>query len=60
MSATSLFLIAKDLKHIQVWLSVNEADIGSILIGQSVTFTVDAFPNRLFHGEVAKSDLTLL
>ena len=50
MSATSLFLIAKDLKHIQVWLSVNEADIGSILIGQSVTFTVDAFPNRLFHG----------
>ena len=54
MSATSLFLIAKDLKHIQVWLSVNEADIGSILIGQSVTFTVDAFPNRLFHGEVGK------
>ena len=54
MSATSLFLIAKDLKHIQVWLSVNEADIGSISIGQSVTFTVDAFPNRLFHGEVGK------
>src|ERR1700690_4314431 len=54
MSATSLFLIAKDLKHIQVWLSVNEADIGSISIGQAVTFTVDAFPNRLFHAEVGK------
>ncbi len=54
MSATSLFLIAKDLKHIQVWVSVNEADIGSISKGQPVTFTVDAFPNRVFHGEVGK------
>ncbi len=54
MSATSLFLIAKDLKHIQVWLSVNEADIGFISIEQPVTFTVDALPNRVFHGQVGK------
>ncbi len=54
MTATSLFLIAKDLKHIQVWLSVNEADIGSISIGQPVTFTVDALPNRVFYGQVGK------
>ncbi|MGD0282953.1 MAG: efflux RND transporter periplasmic adaptor subunit [Dissulfurispiraceae bacterium] len=54
MSATSLFLIATDLKNIQVWLSVNEADIGSISTGQPVTFTVDAFPNRVFHGQVGK------
>ncbi|MBF0505898.1 MAG: efflux RND transporter periplasmic adaptor subunit [Nitrospirae bacterium] len=54
MSATSLFLIAKDLKHIQVWLSVNEADIGGISTGQQVTFTVDALPNRVFHGQVGK------
>ena len=54
MSATSLFLIATDLKNIQVWLSVNEADIGSISRGQPVTFTVDAFPNQVFHGQVGK------
>ena len=54
MSATSLFLIATDLKNIQVWLSVNEADIGSISPGQQVTFTVDAFPNQVFHGQVGK------
>ncbi|MBF0459530.1 MAG: efflux RND transporter periplasmic adaptor subunit [Nitrospirae bacterium] len=54
MSATSLFLIATDLKRIQIWLSVNEADIGSIAEGQQVTFSVDAFPNREFHGRVGK------
>jgi HlyD family secretion protein len=54
LNAPSLFLIAKDLKRIQVWVSVNEADIGSIYPGQEVTFTVDAFPGRIFHGEVGK------
>lgn len=54
MTATSLFLIAKDLKHIQVWISVNEADLGNISVGQPVTFTVDAFPNKIFHGVVHK------
>jgi HlyD family secretion protein len=54
LNAPSLFLIAKDLKRIQVWVSVNEADIGSIHPGQEVTFTVDAFPGRTFHGEVGK------
>ncbi len=54
LSATSLFLIAKDLKNIQTWLSVNEADIGSISPGQQVSFTVDAFPNQVFHGQVGK------
>lgn len=54
LSATSLFLLAKDLKRITVWVSVNEADLGSIYPGQPVTFTVDAFPNREFKGEVGK------
>ncbi len=53
-SAPSLFLIAKDLKRMQVWVSVNEADIGSIHPGQQVSFTVDAFPNRTFQGKVGK------
>src|SRR5580704_16823466 len=50
----SLFLIAKDLTRMQVWISVNEADIGSIHPGQAVSFTVDAFPNRTFQGTVGK------
>jgi HlyD family secretion protein len=54
LSAPSLFLIAKDLKHMQVWASVNEADVGSIYAGQPVTFTVDAFPGHTFVGTVGK------
>ena len=46
LNAPSLFLIAKDLTRIQVWVSVNEADIGNIHPGMAVTFTVDAFPNQ--------------
>jgi HlyD family secretion protein len=54
LSTPSLFLIAKDLTRIQVWVSVNEADIGNIHPGQPVTFTVDAFPNQVFHGQITK------
>ncbi len=54
LNAPSLFLIAKDLRRIQVWVSVNEADIGNIHPGQPVTFTVDSFPNRVFKGQVGK------
>ena len=54
MSASSIFLIAKDLKKMQVWVSVNEADIGSIKVGMPVVFTVDAFPGMEFKGSVHK------
>ncbi len=50
----SLFLLAENLKKIQVWASVNEADIGRIKKGQSVTFTVDALPGKVFHGVVSQ------
>ncbi len=53
-SAPSLFLIATNLKRVQVWASVNEADIGSIAKDQPVTFTVDAYPNQTFEGRVGK------
>lgn len=54
MNTPSLFLIAKDLKKMQVWVSVNEADIGKINEGMKVEFTVDAFPRERFHGVVGK------
>jgi HlyD family secretion protein len=54
LNAPSLFLIAKDLKRMEVWASVNEADVGHIHKGQPVKFTVDAFPGETFRGEVAQ------
>ncbi len=54
LNAPSLFLIAKDLKRLQVWASVNEADIGQIKPGQEVRFGVDAYPHEEFPGRVAK------
>jgi HlyD family secretion protein len=54
LNAPSLFLLAKDLTRMQVWVSVNEADIGRIKPGQAVTFTVDAYPGEVFSGEVGK------
>jgi HlyD family secretion protein len=54
LNAPSLFLIAKDLKRMQVWVAVNEADIGKIQPGLPVTFTVDAFPGDTFRGQVGK------
>jgi HlyD family secretion protein len=54
LNAPSLFLIAKDLKRMQVWVAVNEADVARIYPGQPVTFTVDALPEETFRGEVVK------
>jgi HlyD family secretion protein len=54
LNAPSLFLIAKDLKRVQVWVAVNEADIGNIHQGQKATFTVDAYPGGRFTGTVRK------
>jgi HlyD family secretion protein len=54
LNTPSLFLIAKDLKRMQVWVQVNEADIGQIHEGQSAMFTCDAFPGETFHGTVGK------
>ena len=58
LSAPSLFLIANDLRRIQVWVSVNEADVGNISQGQPVTFTVDAYPGRFFTERSARSAST--
>ncbi len=54
LNAPSLFLIAKDLRKLQVWIAVNEADIGRIRPDQRVVFTVDAFPQEVFEGRVGK------
>ncbi len=48
----TLFQIAKDLRQMQVNISVAEADIGQLQIDQLINFTVDAFPSRKFVGTV--------
>ena len=50
----SLFLIAKDLGRLEIWSSVNEADIGSIHEGQVVRFTVSSLPRESFEGKVSQ------
>ena len=52
LQAPELFVIAKDLRDMQVDTSIDEADVGRIKIGLRATFTVDAFPGRQFAGEV--------
>ena len=54
LNTPSLFLIARDLTKMQIWVSLNEADVGRIKVGASATFTVDAFPGRQFRGTVGK------
>jgi len=54
LNAPSLFLIAKDLTKMQIWVAVNEADVGRIVPSAPVTFTCDAFPGRKFQGTVGK------
>jgi HlyD family secretion protein len=54
LNAPSLFLIAEDLTKMQIWVAVNEADVGRIIPDTPVTFTCDAFPGRQFQGTVGK------
>ena len=50
----TIFQIANDLTKMQIDSSVAEADVGGIVEGQSVDFTVDAYPERTFHGSVTQ------
>jgi HlyD family secretion protein len=50
----TLFQIANDLTKMQIDSSVAEADVGGIVQGQGVDFTVDAYPYRTFHGLVTQ------
>jgi HlyD family secretion protein len=52
VSAPTLFVIAADMTQMQVNASVDESDVGRIAAGQTVSFTVDAYPNDTFHGTV--------
>jgi HlyD family secretion protein len=52
LSAPEMFTIAEDLGQIEVHARVDEADVGKVHDGQTVTFSVDAYPQRRFEGIV--------
>jgi HlyD family secretion protein len=52
LSAPTLFTIAQDLREIDIYANIDEADVGRLKPGQAVTFGVNAYPNRTFNGTV--------
>ncbi len=52
LSSPTLFELGNDLTQMQIDAAVAEADVGNVEIDQDVNFTVDAYPNRQFHGTV--------
>ena len=52
LQAPTLFLIAQDLRKMQVDTSVAEADVGKLTEGMEATFSVDAYPGEVFRGVV--------
>jgi HlyD family secretion protein len=54
LQAPVIFAIANDLTKMQIDANVAEADVGVIAVDQTVDFTVDAFPARMFHGKVVQ------
>jgi HlyD family secretion protein len=53
LQAPTLFTIAQDLTKMQVYMSTDESDVGTIHSGQEVNFKVDAFPKDSFKGKVS-------
>ena len=54
MTTPTLFIIAQDLTNMRVIADIDEADIGGVLEGQRVSFTVDAYPDDTFSGTVTQ------
>jgi len=50
----TLFNIAQDLTQMQIDTNIDEADIGKIVVGQPVQFSVDAYPDSVFNGKVSE------
>ena len=52
LTVPTLFLVAQDLRNVEIQGNVDEADVGRVRDGQQVSFTVNAFPGRNFTGTV--------
>jgi HlyD family secretion protein len=54
LQAPILFTLAEDLKKMELHVSVDEADVGAVEVGQRASFSVDAFPNRNFTARITQ------
>jgi HlyD family secretion protein len=54
LQAVTLFTVAEDLAKLRLWVYVDEADVGSVEVGQNATFTVSAYLNRNFPARVTR------
>jgi HlyD family secretion protein len=54
LQAPVLFTLAEDLKKMELHVAVDEADVGTVEVGQQASFTVDAFPNRTFEAKITQ------
>jgi HlyD family secretion protein len=52
LQAPELFIIAQNLRDMQVEAAIDESDVGRLHTGQSASFTVDAFPGQTFEGQI--------
>jgi HlyD family secretion protein len=54
LQAVTLFTVAEDLTQLRLWVYVDEADVGSVKVGQDATFTVSAYPSRKFPARITR------
>ncbi|HON39251.1 MAG TPA: efflux RND transporter periplasmic adaptor subunit [Deltaproteobacteria bacterium] len=54
LQAPVLFTLAEDLARMELHVDLDEADVGKVKPGQQATFTVDAYPDRIFAAEVVQ------
>ena len=58
LQTPTLFLIGTNLESLEIDTNVSESDVGGMKEGDPTNFTVDAYPNRVFHGAVAQVRLS--
>jgi HlyD family secretion protein len=54
LQSVTLFTVAEDLARLRLWVYVDEADVGSVKLGQNATFTVSAYPSRAFPARITR------
>jgi HlyD family secretion protein len=54
LQVTTLFTIAEDLRNMELKVDVDEADVGAVKNGQAASFTVDAYPGRIYRAKVKR------
>jgi HlyD family secretion protein len=54
LQAVTLFTVAEDLSQLKLQVNVDEADVGSVQVGQKASFTVSAYPSRKYPATITR------